>query len=279
MATLSQVSAQGPGSQLEREGLVRQVDAMTAAGNNEVALKVARRLVASSDAQGTQESFRVLALVKLSFAYRELAHFAEAENALRLALAVVERSNSVPDETMAVLLGGLGDLTYRQSRFPESEDLYLRAISLATDPASLREQQQLARLQLELAIVYQQRGMHVFAEPLLRTSLAAHEVLYKPDTMQVAEVLRALGNTLQRKGELDSARALIERAIAIAGPRAGTELFRAKAISDLGLVDLKLRDLPKAVEGFTKSMEILEKISREARIYSTFASALARCAV
>ena len=115
MATLSQVSAQGPGSQLEREGLVRQVDAMTAAGNNEVALKVARRLVASSDAQGTQESFRVLALVKLSFAYRELAHFAEAENALRLALAVVERSNSVPDETMAVLLGGLGDLTYRQS--------------------------------------------------------------------------------------------------------------------------------------------------------------------
>lgn len=267
IAALGQMPAQAQGSQLEREreALLREVDVLNAAGSHEAALQTARKLVASSDALGTQEPFRALALVKLSFTYRGLSRFSDAENALRQAVAVLERGNQTPDKVMAVLWGGLGDLSYRQGRLSESVDLYLRAISLAEDPASTREKEQLARLQLELAEVYQQRGMDVIAEPLLRKALALNETLYKPDAVQVAAVLRALGNTLRRSGELDEAQSLLERAIAIAELGPGMELFRAGAISDIGQVDLERRDLPKAIATFTQSLDILEKIPKDVR--------------
>jgi TonB family protein len=260
IAALGQMPAQAQGSQPERDTLVREVDALSAAGNHAAALQAAHKLVASTDALGTSESFRAPALVKLSFAYRALQRYGEAENALRLAVAVLERGNSTPDKAKAALWGGLGDLNFRQNRLAESVDLYLRAISMAKDPVTTREQEQLARLQLELALVYQQRGMDSTAEPLLRTSLASHELLYKSDALQLATVSRALGNSLRRKGDLDAARPLLERALAIAGPRTGTELFLAGATSDLGLIDLERRDLPKAIAAFTQSLEILEKM-------------------
>jgi len=264
LAALGQVpaQAQAPGSQPEREALLREVDALDAAGNHEAALQAARKLVAMTDALGTQESFRALALVKLSFAYRGLSRYGEAENALRLAVAVLERGNNTPDKAKAALWGGLADLSSRQGRLAESVDLYLRAVSLAKDPVSTREQEQLARLQLELGRVYQQRGLDALAEPLLRTSLASHEVLYKPEAIQLALVSHALGNTLRRKGDLDAARPLLERAMAIAGSHSGWELFRAEVIADLGQIDLAQRNQPKAIAAFTQSLDILEKLPR-----------------
>lgn len=250
-----------------------------------VRIAEARALKASGDLVGAEAAFvrsaealELVDPVAASAAWVEVAKLrlalgAEdgADQALTLAVSVVELRLGPGDPALATPLGVQARLRYIQGRYDEALTLITRAYALVPPDAPVEqasllfergknldalgrfvEAETAAREGLalrtthlapndpyiadtlnQLANALMAQGRFAEAEPAFRGALAIYEVAYGPDNENVALALSNLGNILRRTGRLEAAEGAYRRAAAIA-EGVGDPFLLAQCLTNLG---------------------------------------------
>ena len=100
------------------------------AGRKAEAISVAEQAVSLSRTQfGPDHRNTGILLSQLGYLYRDAGRFADAENALKTAVAVLERGSG-PNLDLAQALNNLGGVYLNQELYPEAEKLFQRALAL-----------------------------------------------------------------------------------------------------------------------------------------------------
>ena len=186
---------------------------------------------------------RIFLRLKIGSLHRELAHWKEAENQLRTALAEAEQ---LADEAiLSVTLNNLALMLLETNRLAEAEPLIRRA--LAIDEVGFGPEHPTTAIRLNnLAVLLQDTNRMVEAEPLMRRALAIDEGSFGPDHANVAVDLNNLAQLLKVTDRLAEAEPLFRRALAINEASFGTgHPTFAKSLDNLALL---LQDTNRVAE-------------------------------
>ncbi len=100
------------------------------AGQKAEAIALAEKTVTLSRAQfGADHKNTGILLSQLGYLYRDSGRFADAENALKTAITVLERGSG-PNLDLAQAINNLGGVYLNQELYPEAEKLFQRALGL-----------------------------------------------------------------------------------------------------------------------------------------------------
>jgi len=178
------------------------------------------------------------------------------ESTYRQALEMVERSRQ-PDEQIHLWI--LND----QAIFAKERKDYKSAVALMRESLRIRE-----RIYPEnhpdrimgvsnLAEILVLAGERQEARGYLQAALDSQERTLGPDDWQVASILHSLGELERQEGQLNRARALLERSIAIFDkPRNNKNPAGAEILASLGLVDEAQGRLAEAIDHYGRAYEI-----------------------
>jgi tetratricopeptide (TPR) repeat protein len=155
---------------------------------------------------------RILLRLKIGNVHRELAHWKEAENQLRTALAEAEQLAN--DAILSATLNNFAHVLYATNRLAEAEPLLRRALSVDESSCGSNHQDVVTALN-NLALLLQGTNRLAEAEPLLCRALAITEAGFGLERPEVATVISNLAQFLQATNRFAEAEPLMRRALAI----------------------------------------------------------------
>ena len=110
--------------------LNQRVMQLDRAGQKAEAIALAEKTVSLSRAQfGADHKNTGILLSQLGYLYRDSGRFADAENVLKSAIAILERGSG-PNLDLAQAINNLGGVYLNQELYPEAEKLFQRALAL-----------------------------------------------------------------------------------------------------------------------------------------------------
>lgn len=193
----------------------------------------------------SQDRLKQAALLNnLSLAYQQLGQWAEAEQAIRAALAKL----SDRDPMLAQVLDVQGRAQFAQGQTEAAIATWQKAATLY---AQLKDKSGLARNQINQAQALQALGLFRQAE---KTLIEANQTLQsEPDSLLKAAGLRSLGNVLRVTGNLQDAQRILQQSLAIA-----TAIKFPPAIAET-LLSLgntaRAQEIPSAIQFYQQAAE------------------------
>lgn len=213
----------------------------------QAALAAARR---SSDRYG-----EAITLENLGIAHRHLYHLPEAAEALSAALAAYDDVHDTLGQMRCA--NGLGVVHLFARRLDDAVAGFEHAAALATEHED--QQAYAGAFTRNIAWALLERGDLQHAEPLLHQALGLLRAAGEP--LEEAEALTLLAALYRRQERLAQARAVAERALAIAGEVEGT-LFEALALLELGRIAVAQRENGEALGHLHQAAALFQRIGR-----------------
>jgi serine/threonine-protein kinase len=217
------------------------------------ALDIQRRELEAGDRK-IGDTLSVLSVTLLA-----LARYAEAEEALREALAIHRKAPGI-HEDVAYDLNNLGSVLRRSGKLAEAETIYREALEVARSvfgPAH----QQLTRTINNLAVVLMDRGDLAGAEALAREALAMTRKLYGAEHPDIALQLSNLGSMVGARGDddgwIDLARQALEMRRKLFGP---DHEQVARSLDGLGRALEQKGDYTSARPLYEEALRIQERV-------------------
>jgi tetratricopeptide (TPR) repeat protein len=204
------------------------------------------------------------ALFAMGLLYSETGRHAQAIDAFRPALQLVEKSqDSSPTGALATVLLYMGNAYVQQGRFREGDPILRRALRsaiLAYGP----DAPQVAYVQCALAVLESGRGQSRAAEARLRRALPAFEAAWGPVHPSVGSVLVSLAETVRLQGRHAEAQALAERGVKIMeGPLGEGPLVIGEGLAVLANAILGQHDYARAESLYRRALGIFSRIGGE----------------
>ncbi len=209
---------------------------------------------------GVPASDLAASLGELADLYLDQARYADAEQALREAMPLVDEADREGRLQLAGSLTDLGSVYRRQGRYDEADPLYRQALDIRLSELGPRSPV-VADSYNSLAILGWNRGRFDEAERLYLQALAIWEGAYGEDHADVAKGLNNLALLYHHQKRHREAQRMYERAIGIYERILGPEHPRlATAVNNLGLVMHEQGDLDAAEPRYLRALEIREKV-------------------
>ncbi len=145
---------------------------------------------------------------------RQRARYTEAEQMIRLAIAISERVHGRDHPNVATNLSNLALVLQETNRLKDAEPLMRRALGI-DEKSYGPDHPEVATDLSNLAVLLQQTNRMAEAEPLLRQALAIDERFYGPDHPDVARDLNNLARLLQDTDRAADAEPLMRRVVGI----------------------------------------------------------------
>jgi TonB family protein len=135
---------------------------------------------------------------------------AEAEEFLRRALEIVDRTVGPDHPDMILLLNDLTRIYLKQSAYASAEPLLLRLLEMKRSKGE--DHPEVATVMASLATVRQALGSHESAEQLWRRVLEIRERTLAPNHFAIATALEHFGEACSARGKIPDALAAFQRA-------------------------------------------------------------------
>jgi len=185
--------------------------------------------------------------------YVRLGFPAEAERALRAALAAAARTTQFTAGDRVALQSALGIALHDQGKLEEAERTCREALAAAEGlgrPADVLD------LQGNLALVLFDRGDYAAAEPLSRAVLAEARRTLGPTDPDLAVSLNNHGRLLRALGRLDEALVLSREAVAALGEG---HAFRGIALGNVGELECERGEVDAALATLAAGIAVGER--------------------
>lgn len=239
-----------------KEASVQQVDWLLAHNFKSEALQQARELVNTAKRGQVPTSARALALVKLYQACHANGQLDEAEKTLRLVIEEAESEGVMPDKTLAVIHGGLGELLEQRGRPTQALASFERARALLGEPLNAVEFQQLAKLEFGSGRTLQATGADDLAEPLLHSARDLYAVYQNSESIQVTRILQSLARAARQRGDVNAAMAQLQQASDMARRTPGDGQFQVDILAELASLQGQVGDLAAARQTLTYALTL-----------------------
>jgi tetratricopeptide (TPR) repeat protein/tRNA A-37 threonylcarbamoyl transferase component Bud32 len=220
-------------------------------------------------------------LPNLGIVVDSMGKYAEARGYFERALAIREQAGDPDHLEVAVLLNGLGSVAENEGKYEEARGHFERALAIL-EKALGPDHPNVASVLTNLGVVARKQGKFKEARGYHERALAIREKALGPDHPNVASPLVGLGQVMLGEGNPSEALPLLERALTIrtatevgptdlaetrfvlaralwdAGPEAGRDRERAKALAELAHTAFA-----EAGEGSAKTLEEVQAWQRE----------------
>jgi CHAT domain-containing protein/tetratricopeptide (TPR) repeat protein len=197
------------------------------------------------------------ALLKMGNAYRELARYGEAEEALQRALAIWEKAFRPNDPDVARVLNDLGIVYWEQGRYGDAERLYKRALAIRESARNVPRD--VAQSLSNLGLLYWREGKYAEAEEFYQRALAIDEKALGQNHPDVAAILGNLGEVYYEQGNYVDAEELLKRELSIREKLGAINTELATNLNDLANVYYRQGKYADAEPLFKRSLAIYEK--------------------
>src|SRR5215472_8477919 len=200
-------------------------------GRKTEAIALAEKSVEKSRATlGADHKITATLLSQLGNFYREVGRFADAEKALKTAVATLERNAASANLELAQALNNLGGVYLNQDMYPETEALFKRSLVLAEKlPAGKRRDFQRGNAINNLAVVYGNEANAMAENGQISEANAAYDRMiamlnevipiwsrvFSPTDQAVANLVANRGEAYSKKQQYDRAEADLSEALRI----------------------------------------------------------------
>jgi tetratricopeptide (TPR) repeat protein len=246
-------------------GLFRILDPSEARGNSVTAREMLDKGAARVDTElAKQPAIQATLMDAIGTVYMGLGLYPAARPLLDRAVSTRHRLKDTEPEDLSESLNHLADLQMIQAEYASAEKAYREAASrLAAHPSSHRGQIELANSLFGLGIVLDRQGRYKDAEHSYRDALALQQHLYGQTHGDIARTLKELAQAINDDGDLKTAIAMMQKAVAMQRTLRGAEPHPdlADAINDLGLLLEDNGDYDQAESLY------LESIAMDRRLY------------
>ena len=187
------------------------------------------------------------------------AKYQDAEQVVRLALAIDERAFGADCFRVASALNNLAAIYDDQGRYAEAEPVYRRSLDMQEKLQGARDQE-LARALNNLATLYSHEAKYAEAEPLLKRAIAMDEKTLGPNHPDLATHLSNLAEIYDQQGRYTEAEPLLKRALAIIEAELGPDHPDfAFALNNLGVLYANEKRYAEAERMDKRALQIWEK--------------------
>ncbi len=159
--------------------------------------------------------------------FLRLGHYEEAENLLRTALKILEKTLGQNHPDIAAALNSLGILRQERGDYEEAESFFRRALAVKQKRFG-SENQEVLDIQSNLALLLQDKGKTEEAGKLMRQILASDRKIWGSEHLNVAIDLNNLGNLLLKTGNYKESEPLLREAADILNKIKHPWLFQIK---------------------------------------------------
>ena len=227
MFPMSNASAQ----QREIVEMNNQVIRLYQSGQKTEAIALAEKSVDKSRATlGADNRVTGILLSQLGNFYREVGRYADAEKALKSAVAILERSGQADIQNLAGALNNLGGVYLNQDIYPEAEALFRRSLALAERlPAGKLRDYQRGNSINSLAVVYGNQANALADNGQASEANAAYDRMiamlnevipiwskvFGPTNQAVANLVANRGEAYSKKQQYDRAEADLRDALKV----------------------------------------------------------------
>jgi tetratricopeptide (TPR) repeat protein len=219
-------------------GLFRILDPSEARGSSVTAREMLDKGAARVDTElAKQPAIQATLMDAIGTVYMGLGLYPAARPLLDRAVATRHRLKDTEPEDLSESLNHLADLQMIQAEYAAAEKAYREAASqLAAHPGSRRGQIALANSLFGLGIVLDRQGRYKDAERSYRDALALQQRLYGQTHGDIARTLKELAQAINDDGDLKTAIAMMQKAVAMQRTLRGAAPHPdlADAINDLG---------------------------------------------
>lgn len=168
------------------------------------------------------EVSKALVLCELGRSHKQSGHYMKAENFLRDALTLLERSVGVEHQEFGAALHELGWVLSLQDKNAEAAVCLRKALLVAEKRWGLDHPTHGASLH-ELARVLERLGRDDEAQDLAQKAMVIFEKAYGADHPRVSSSLHVLARLSGRRGEFEKSESLFRRAMAISASTLGVD--------------------------------------------------------
>jgi TonB family protein len=190
---------------------------------------------------------------------------AEAEEFLRKALEIVDRTVGLDHPDLILLLNDLTRIYLKQSAYASAEPLLLRLLDMKRSKGE--DHPEVATVMASLATVRQALGRHESAEQLWRRVLEIRERTLAPNHFAIATTLEHFGEACSARGKIRDALVAYERAHMIRERTLGSDHSSLRTsrerIADLQLQASDSSFDPSGVAGTSSGPEMHRLLSGE----------------
>ena len=207
-------------AQQDLGALNQQVMQLENAGRKAEAIALAEKTVNLSRTQlGADHKTTGILLSQLGYLYRESYRFADAENALKASVTILERGSG-PNLELAQALNSLGGVYMNQELYPEAESLFQRALVLYEKlPAGKQRNFLRSNGMNNLAVLYGNQGNTLAENGRIAEANAAYDRLiatlneviplwskeFGRANLGISSPLQSRGEALAKKNQPDKA--------------------------------------------------------------------------
>ena len=246
-------------------GLFRILDPSEARGNSVTAREMLDKGAARIDTElAKQPAIQATVMDTIGSVYMGLGLYPEARPLLDRAVSTRHRLKDTAPEDLSESLNHLAELQTIQAEYAAAEKAYREAASRqAAHPDSRRSQINLASSLYGLGIVLDRQGRYKDAERSYRDALALQQQLYGRTHGDIARTLKEFAQAMNDDGDLKSAIAMMQKAVAMQRTLRGAAPHPdlADAINDLGQLLEDNGDYDQAENLY------LESIAMDRRLY------------
>jgi tetratricopeptide (TPR) repeat protein len=246
-------------------GLFRILDPNEARGNSVTAREMLDKGAARIDTElAKQPAIQATVMDTIGTVYMGLGLYPEARPLLDRAVSTRHRLKDTEPEDLSESLNHLADLQTIQAEYAAAEKAYREAASQqATHPNSRRSQINLASSLYGLGIVLDRQGRYKDAQRSYGDALALQQQLYGQTHGDIARTLKEFAQAMNDDGDLKSAIAMMQKAVAMQRTLRGAAPHPdlADAINDLGQLLEDNGDYDQAENLY------LESIAMDRRLY------------
>ena len=225
------------------------------------ALQASERAVAVAEkALGPDDAYVGELLYLFAFRTKAKGQFNAAEQIFRRALEVDQKAKGRNDPQTAMALRGLADLYTTTGEYSKAESLLEEHVQIMQSTLGSEH----PRVALALRMLGNSHKSREDLEGALRyfeRASAIAEKAFNPDELAAAAITQDLGNVYNLLGDNERAEPLIHHALDVFEQRFGSEsVYVATPLLNLGRIALQRKQLPLALDYYTRSAAIRRKV-------------------
>jgi tetratricopeptide (TPR) repeat protein len=234
------------------------VEDLIAQGNYSAALPVLEAAREAAARAGRHDHEVAVVLNNLGSIYDELGRHRDAQSMYERSLAEREALGESATAETARTINNLGAVFYKLHMLSRAEETLGRAAAL---DAGFHDDLQLAKVWINLGMVYQAERRWDDAEHMFRAALEIRERELGPGHPDVAVALNDLGVLFQKQSRLEEAGPVLERALRTWQTSIGaTHPWVAAALNNLGVLYTSLGRVGDAEKSFQQAIRIAQTV-------------------
>jgi len=183
--------------------------------------------------------------------------YADAENALSLALGEAEKFGPL-DDRLATTLNNLGQVYDQEGKYEQAEPLYKRCLRISEKIKGPNHPDVAISLK-NLGQLYWEQGKYEESEALINRAMQIDEKALGPNDRQVANLANSLATLYASQGRYAESERLYKRALQIWGQSNNPDL--ASVVNNLAQLYYKQGKYDQAEPLYKRALQIFEKTS------------------